>query len=181
VNAVAVSDDGKSVLLGSSDGEAGAVSLVTVDGGPRMLAAVGVPAAIRFISQTNDAVVADSKQNQVFLIKGVTGALTMLPLASETLGASGPIDLDFSSDLRKLYVANAGANNLLVIEIASAIISSVECAFRPSHVARMPRSPGLLVALSETESAWMIETSVFSPRASFIPVLPLTLTGGQTE
>ena len=41
--------------------------------------------------------------------------------------------------------------------------------------------PFEILTYSETESAWMIETSVLSPRASFIPVLPLTLTGGQTE
>ena len=92
---MAVSDDGKALLLGSSDGENGAVSLLPAEVHPEHFKpAAGNSSALRFFSQTHDALLADSKRNEILLLKDTTGAFAYSPLAVEVQGVYAPTEIE---------------------------------------------------------------------------------------
>jgi hypothetical protein len=172
VSAVAVSDDGEAVLLGSSDGENGAVMLLPADGPPRTLLSVAFPSALRFFPQTHDALLADSKRNQILLLRDTTGMFAFSALAVEAQGVGAPSDIEISDDQKCALVVNRQPKTLLAIDIASGNTNSVTSALAHTSLGRIARNAGLFTSISEDGTAWLIGTAGSGARVSRLPNLP---------
>ncbi len=171
VSAVAVSDDGAAVLLGSSDGESGAVTLLPENGTPRTLLSVSLPSALRFFPQAHDALLADSKRNQILLMRDITGTFSFSALAVESQGVSAPSEMEISSAQKYVLVVNGASKGLLVIDIDSGNINTVMSATAHSNLGRIARNAGLFTSLHEDGTAWLIETGRSGVQVSLVPNL----------
>ncbi len=174
VSAVAVSDDGQAVLLGCSDGESGAVTLLPADGTSRTLLSIGFPSAVRFFPQTHDALLADSKWNQILLLRDTTGTFAFSALAVEVQGVGSPSEVEISNDQKYALVVNRQPKNLLTIEIASGNINSVTSTVAHSSLGRIAGNAGLFTFLGEDGTAWLFGTAQSGAQPSPIPNLPAT-------
>jgi hypothetical protein len=171
VSAVAVSDDGEAVLLGSSDGESGAVTLLPAKGTPRTLLPVAFPSAVHFFPRTHDALLADSKGNQILLLKDTTGISAFSALAVEAQGVGAPGEMEISNDQKYALVVNKQPKSLLVIEIASGNVSSLTSALGHLSLGRIARNAGLFTSLREDGTAWLIGTAGTGAQISLLPNL----------
>jgi hypothetical protein len=174
VSAMAVSDDGQAVLIGSSDGENGSVTLLPAGGAARTLLSVALPSALQFFSQTHDAVLADKKRNQILLLRDTTGTFAFSTLAVEVQGVGAPSEVEISSDQKYALVVNRRPKSLLVIEIASGSVNSLTCALAHSSVKRLARNAGLFTSRREDGTAWLIGTTRSDAQVSLLPDLAVT-------
>jgi hypothetical protein len=172
VTAVAVSDDGEAVLVGSSDGESGAVTLLPAHGTQRTLLPVSFPSALRFFSGTHDALLADSKRNQILFLTDTTGAFTFSALAVEAQGVGAPSEIEISNDQEYALVVNKQPKSLLTIEIASGNVNSLTSALGHSSLRRIARNAGLFTSLREDGTAWLIGTDRSGAQVSLLRNLP---------
>src|SRR5207253_9422485 len=115
ITSVALDGDGSSILLVA----AGSVFLVRTDGsGPRFLTNSPAPAAILYLNQDRDALVADRSSNQIVLIREVRGAADVFVQASGHDGISAPGGVELSADGLSVLVANAGSSSVSVHSLA---------------------------------------------------------------
>jgi DNA-binding beta-propeller fold protein YncE len=160
LTAVAVSDDAQAVLVGLSDGTSGAIWLLSAQAQAKQLMPAAVPSAIRFLPQSQNAVLADSGWKQVALLTGVTTQFSSRLVADESQGVSAPADVDVTPDSNRIWVADAGASALLVIDIAAGAVASIDSPFAPSSLLRLAGRSVFLVAAPEGTS-----TGVWAPEA----------------
>jgi hypothetical protein len=160
LTALAVSDDAQAVLAGLSDGTNGAVWLLSAQAQAKQLMPAAVPSAIRFLPQSQDAVLADSGWKQVDLLTAVTAQFSSRLLADESQGINAPADVDVTPDSNRVWVADAGGSALLVIDIAAGAVASIDSPFAPSSLLRLAGRSVFLVAAQDATSTgvWAPET-----------------------
>jgi hypothetical protein len=81
-------------------------------------------------------------------------------VADESQGVSAPADVDVTPDSNRIWVADAGASALLVIDIAAGAVASIDSPFAPSSLLRLAGRSVFLVAAPEGTS-----TGVWAPEA----------------
>ncbi len=115
--AMAVSDDGTTVLAGVSSGQSGAVYRLSAGSAIENVLSAASPSALRFLPQTDSALLADSALNQILLLRELSGTVAVKVLAGPEEGANGPNQIEVLADNRTIVVGNAGANSLLLIDV----------------------------------------------------------------
>ena len=161
LTALAVSDDAQAVLAGLSDGTNGAVWLLSAQAPAQQLMPASVPSAIRFLPQSQDAVLADSGWKQVSMLTAVVAQFGSSLLADESQGVSAPADLDITPDSGRVWVADAGGSPLLVIDTAAGAVTSISSPFAPSSLLRLTGRSVFLVTAQDGTS-----TGVWAPEAA---------------
>jgi hypothetical protein len=161
LTALAVSDDAQAVLAGLSDGTNGAVWLLSTQAQATQLMPASVPSAIRFLPQSQDAILADSGWKQVTTLTAVIAQFSSRLLAGESQGVNAPADLDVSPESGRAWVADAGGSSLLVIDITSGIVASIDSPLAPSSLLRLTGRSVFLVTAQDGTS-----TGVWAPEAA---------------
>ena len=100
LSSLAVSDDGRVSLVAFTNGESGAVYLVQ-PAEKRVLVQCRDVRAMTFLTNSSNAVIADTAANEVRLVNDVTGAATTQILAEESRGISHPLALRAVGRLRR--------------------------------------------------------------------------------
>jgi DNA-binding beta-propeller fold protein YncE len=152
VTSLAVSDDAELLLVGVSDGTTGQVWLFAGEQPGRQLMNVGVPSALRFFAGKQDAVVADSSLKQVSILTALAQQVNSRVLAGAAQGLSAPADLEISSDQNRVWVADAGNNGLLGIELSSGTVTATDCPFAPGGFTRLIGTSVFLISSGGTAS-----------------------------
>jgi len=172
ITSLAVSDDG-ALLLSASVADGGE-SLVWIgqDGSMRQLASLQASASIVLWNKGANALVVDRAANQVWKIQdpGNNAALTLL--ASDADGVNGPTGASLTSDGKRLWIANAGARNVLGIDTATRETVALNCAFDLTAVA--PMADGQSFRLNELDNGplWILDSAPGTdPRVVFVPAL----------
>jgi hypothetical protein len=166
----AVGDDG-SLLLSSTLSSGGeALFWIGPDGSTLQLAAIQKTASILLWNSSASALVADRAGNQIWGIQnpGANAALTLL--ASDTDGVSGPSGAALSRDGKQLWIANAGNQNVLGIDLGTRASLSLACGFELTTL--LPMADGLSFRLNHPGKGpvWILDTAPGSgPRVVFIP------------
>lgn len=174
LTALAVSDDGTALLAGVSDGQTGGIYLISASNGIRSIASAGLPAAIRFLSQSDKAVVADSHANQVLLLSAISGAVTSNVLARSADGAKGPNRIEMIGGNRAAVVANTGSNPLIWVDMPTGKVSLVSMSYSVGALHAVNGNPVVLVS-SEPSAFWLLSQTAGGTSMTYISVL----SGGQ--
>ena len=168
LSALAVSDDGAAVLLGSSDEADGAIISLMPDGAPRWLTRARNPVAIQFFRHKHDAMASDLFMNQVLLITDVAGSPATVTLANETQGISRPSSLAVSDDGKRVFVLNSGDRSIVALDPVSGSLLPVRCAFAPSAIMHIRQKSTLLVLDPQSDVPWLLSDDI-EPRLTFVP------------
>jgi len=119
VNARAVAIDDSSNVLITFDG---AVYLVAGDE-QRLIATLNEPSAVAFIPHSNDALICDSRESQVYLLSSVTRVARLQLLADASGGIDRPSSIAVSSDGQTALVLSQAGDDLLRLRLASGEIT----------------------------------------------------------
>lgn len=162
--ALAVSDDGEAVLLGTGE----AIYLLTREGPPRVIHSGIQAVSIEFLAGRPDAVVADRRQSAVWLVRNVTRAPEWVQVAGNQDGIAEPSALGVSRDGRYLVVASA--KTISMVELASRAVVAVACG---CQVGRLQRLAGNAVfALDQDAEGGLLVFDGDAPEPRMVSVPP---------
>jgi hypothetical protein len=123
VTAFAISDTGKSAVIGVSDGNAGTLFFVDLNGEPRLIASVRHASAVEFLNQSDAALIADDVDNKVYgFLNG-----QFFPIAGEQDGISAPVAIAVAADNSKAFVINSGSHSITRIGPNGVVAQPVHC------------------------------------------------------
>lgn len=177
VSALAVSDDGKAVLVGTSDGQKGELTIFFGNKSPALMTSLGQPSALKFLPKSYEAFLTDALSNRLFALDNVTGAFNARELATKEDGLNVPQDFEVSPDQTKLFVANSGNNTLLSVGISTTQRVSIPCPVIPSSIVRVSAGPVYLISSTTLGAFAIMESGPGTARVSFVP--SLTASAGQ--
>jgi len=123
VNTLAISDDGRTVLVGISDGDPSAVFLVTPQQAPRLIASLSHLAAIQFLRHSGDAIIADDIENRIYELSDGQ----VYSIAASEDGIAAPVGVAVSNDNRKVFVGNSQSSSVTTIGLDGTGITSTPC------------------------------------------------------
>jgi hypothetical protein len=169
ITAMAVSDDGS--LLASSSLSGGGESLMWIgaDGSVRQLASLQSTAAILVWNHGGNALVTDRAANQILQIQNPGGNAAIALLASDADGVSTPAGAALSADGKRLWIANAGAQSVLGIDLNSRTTVTLNCAF--DITALVPLAGGASFRLNDLKNGplWILDPTPGAERVVFVP------------
>jgi hypothetical protein len=168
LSAFAISDSGQTVMAGVSNGAAGSLYIVTLDGARHLIGSIRRASAIQFLWNSNAAVIADGPDNKIYgFLDGQT-----FPIATEKEGISEPSSIAVSSDNGKAFVINSGSKSITRIGPYGAVAAPLHC-------------DCVLTGLHPTSTDSVFRVTDFSggpvtlfdgasriPRMIFVPVVP---------
>jgi DNA-binding beta-propeller fold protein YncE len=123
VSVLGISDDGRTVVLGASDGVTGSLFLINMNQVPRLIASMRHPSAVRFLHNSDDAIIADDLDNKVFVLSG--GQVFAVATAED--GISAPVGIAVSNDNKKAFVGNSKPGSVTTIELFGRVSEPVPC------------------------------------------------------
>jgi len=121
VNTLAISDDGRTVLV--ADGDPSAVFLVAPQQAPRLIASLSHPAAIQFLRHSGDAIIADDVENRIYALSNGQ----VYSIAASEDGIAAPAGIAVSNDNRKVFVGNSQSSSVTTIGLDGTGITSTPC------------------------------------------------------
>ncbi len=160
LTALAVSDAGDRVLAVSG----GLLYLLARGAEPRPAGPVGADAALAFLQDSPDALVADPARQEVFLLRGESERLI---LAGARDGIADPAAI--AAVGRQAWVANRGSNTIVVLDLDGGAPAQIAC---PCEVAGLQRLRGHAVFRltgSLRATSYLLEGGPAGSRLWFIP------------
>jgi DNA-binding beta-propeller fold protein YncE len=164
-SALAVSDDGKTVLAGVGS----KVLLVTGTGEVPVLSELGSIAAITSPT-AGTAFIADGGHNQIYRVRGLGGNIETDVVAGAKQGISSPVAVAVSHDGSRAFVANSKSETISIIELAGQLsVTKIACGCAPTGL--NPLYGGDVFRLTEPSSRpiWVMDASASEPRVLFVP------------
>jgi PPE-repeat protein len=130
---MAVSDDGKLVVYGTSEGENESLYawIASLETARFLTTAISVSGIA--ITQNGDAIVSDQAANEVFAIWDAAGAAVRRVLVDRREGLSDPGGIAVSSGNR-IYVANSGEDSVMVLDANGRFLKAHPCSCTVSGV-----------------------------------------------
>jgi hypothetical protein len=121
--AFAITDDGGTVLLGTSDGVSGSVLILKPSESPRLVASSSHPSALQFLLNSDSAIIADDVDNEILWLSN--GQISTIATADD--GIVAPTALALSRDNQKIFVASSKAASITTIGGLTAVSEPVYC------------------------------------------------------
>jgi hypothetical protein len=168
----AIGDDGSLLLSSSIAGGGEALFWIGTDGTALQLASLQKTASILLWNAGKSAVVTDRAGNQIWGIQnpGASAAITLL--ASDADGVSSPAGAALSQDGKQVWIANAGSQNVLGIDLGTRATVSLGCGFDLTTL--LPTADGFSFRLNHPGNGplWILDTAPGSgPRVVFVPAV----------
>lgn len=170
VAAIAVSDAG-ALLMAVSNGETSFIASPSADGSYRILFNGGAVSVLRFFPRSNKVVLADRAANTIFLLDQDGEAPIVTTLASEADGVHDPQDIEISATRPRIFVANAGRNSVLMVDLAERRVQELDCPCTPSELRRVATSV-TAVFDRNSDSIWLLDMSLSVPWLAYSPANP---------
>jgi hypothetical protein len=123
ITAFAISDDASTVIAGGSSPNAGSLYLINSGQAPRLIGSVQHSAAIQFLRNSNNAIVADDADNKVYQV--TSGQLAVLATSND--GIATPAGVGISNDNQRVFVANAGSSVVTTLSLNGGPVQSLPC------------------------------------------------------
>ena len=168
----AAADDGSLLLSCSVPGGGEALFWIGPDGSTRELATLQKTASIVLWNKGATALVADRAANRIWQIQDPGGNASITLLASDADGVSGPAGAALSPDGKQLWIANAGNQNVLGIDLGTRVSVSLDCGFDLTTL--LPMADGVSFRLNHLRKGpvWILDTAPGAgPRVVFIPAI----------
>jgi len=169
--ALAVSDDGAAVLAAFAEGEAGAL-LLAVGGPLRLTLPAAYVSAMTFLRGRPDAVLADQRGNQIFLIQDLPGRANILTLAGEHDGIAAPVAVAGAGGNHHVFVANAGTGSIASVSLEDGSVRLYPCQCRPTALHRL-QGNAVFGLTDPTPGPFLVfDGDAPEPRVFFVPLEP---------
>ena len=165
VSSLAISDDGKTVAIGTSDGQSGAVFLANPGRHPRLVAQLTHASTIAFLHNSADAAIADDVDNTVYSLSNGQ----MFAIASGQDGISSPSALGVSNDNQRVFVANS-SGSVITIGPNGAVSAPVSC--NCTLTGLYPTNTDSVFRLTDFTGSpiLLFDANRAAPRITFVPV-----------
>jgi hypothetical protein len=165
VTAFGVSDDGKNVAIGVSDGQNGSVYVAGSWSQPIPAATMSHPAAIAFLRNSGDAIVADDLQNIIYSLSNNQALL----IASASDGVASPVAIATSNDNQHIFVANAKTGSVVTISLTGTAAAPVYC--NCTLTGLYPTSTDSVFRLTDFSGSPLLlfDANRLVPRITFVP------------
>jgi hypothetical protein len=122
LNALAISDDARTIAAGVSDASNASLFLVNAGQPPRFVASMNA-SSIAFMHGSDTAVVADNIDNKIYAL--VSGQ--PLTLATAADGIASPAGIAVSNDNQRIFVANSQTGSVLTLAPNGSVVDSQSC------------------------------------------------------
>jgi len=165
LSAFAVSDDGKTALAGTSDGQTGALFVLAAGRTPRLVASMTHPAAIAFLHNSNDAVIADDAANTIYSLT----AGQVFPIVSAQDGIAQPNAIAVSNDNQRLFVGSSQSGSITTIGHGT-IAQPLACNCRMTGLS--PTNTDSVFRLTDFSGGPVVlfDANRATPRITFVPL-----------
>jgi WD40 repeat protein len=195
LTAMAVSDDGEVVLIGASQGSRSFVYAVSTqmqmpeasddhlfqnESGkapnrvsvtrPEMISPVGLASAIVFFPHSNDALVADSGQSEIILLRDVLGSADHFTLASAQEGIAEPVAVGISDEGDRVMVGNSASSNVVIFNLLTGQTQSLDCYYPPTKFQRLNVNSVFRLTDPGGRPILLLDGGVEQPRIVFVPI-----------
>ncbi|MBI3665930.1 MAG: hypothetical protein HY236_06850 [Acidobacteria bacterium] len=169
ITAMAVSDDGRLLLAGVSEGAAAALFALRPGNSPRYVAAAGNVTSICFLENAHDALIADSRDHEILLLREVGEAWERVLLAGPKDGISSPVAVSASSDGRRVFAVNAGSGVIAALSLAGGAVALIPCRCSPSGLHRLNGNAVFRLTAFSEAPLFVLDGEQPEPRVVFVP------------
>jgi hypothetical protein len=166
---MAVSDDGKMLLIASAGADSGVLYLASNGEAPRPVWNLRNVAAVEFIGLTDNALVADGEENRLYLFREVGGSLQVSLLADEKDGIASPRAVAASEDGRRAIVASDLSRSVVVIDLDGGPPRALTCSCTPVALNRLQGNAVFQLTEYSSEPMWVLDGDAAEPRLVFVP------------
>jgi hypothetical protein len=166
--ALAISDGGGALLVAAA-GEPAPIWLVAPEQGQRFLYSASASPSLTFLSQSEDAAIAETSTGDVVLVRDPKGEPQLSRIGGAAEGISRPIALAAARDNRRIFVVNAEPAGVVILELSGHEPFRLACSCVPTTLARM--AGGSVFRLNEpgVDPIWLLDTASSTPRIVFVP------------
>lgn len=165
LTAIAISDDGHTLLAGAGD----RVFEAAAGGEVPVLAELGHVSAIS-IPATGTAFVADSGRNQIYRVQGIGAGIETGLIAGPKDGINSPVAVAVSQDGSRVFVANAKPGSASVIDLKGETATrTIACGCTPSGLERLAGNETFRLTEMSGRPMWMLDAGGSEPRLLFVP------------
>ncbi len=166
--ALAVSDDGGAVLIGTA-GEPSSVWALARDGSSRFLSYVAAVPSLAFLAGSHDVLIADGALSTVMLVRDANGQARITQIGGQAEGVSSPVAVAATPDNRRVFVANAEPAGIVSLSLAGEGPLAVPCSCRITGLE--PLAGGAAFRLSDPGEGpiWLLDAASSPPRIVFVP------------
>ena len=149
---LAISDDGRALVVAD---EQGWVSVLPPGSGAVALYHGSDPAALTFIPESDDLILAERGSPGLVWLRGVTGNLAVLRLPDGGEGMEGSEALAVTSDRRYVLAANSSRQRISRMDLESGLVATAELPVSPRTL-DLTRGPSTyLISSSDGEPGWL--------------------------
>lgn len=169
VTAVGVSDDASLALAAFREETAASVFMLAAGATPQFLSVFGDVPAIAFVGGTGNAVIADSAENKIYLLRSGRGPVELLAGAGD--GVAGPVAVAISRDNRKVFVANRANNTVTALDLAGSTgaTSALPCPCTPTGLFPLDGNAVFRLVDGGSQPIWLLDGDGSAPRVVFVP------------
>jgi len=165
LSALAVGDDGKTVLAGIED----SVYWVSPSGEVPILTGLHKIASITLASD-HTALVADNAGNQIHRVKDVTGVAAADVVAGSKEGISAPVAVAISHDNRRAFVANGKSGTITILDLHGKTgATKLACGCKPTGLSRLAGDDVFRLTDPSNRPMWVLEAAAHQSRIVFVP------------
>jgi len=169
LTALALADGGRAALAGFSDGESGAIYLLSPAGHAAWISGVRHPSFITFLSHSHDALVADKTDDRIYLLRNVTGNVATLLIADKHDGVDQPVAVEASRDGRQMFAANARSKTILTVDLANGTHVLHSCHCIPTTLSHLSGDAVFRITEPSKGPMWLFDGDGPHPRIVFVP------------
>jgi len=121
--AFAITDDGQTLAMGVAAGGPGSLLLVNSGRPARLIGTMNHPSAIRFLSNSTNAIVADDADNKIYMLSNSQ----LFAIASGDDGISTPVAIALSNDNQRVFVGNSQPSSVTTLQLSGSSAGSTVC------------------------------------------------------
>lgn len=140
VTALAVADDGRTVLAAASTREGGAIYSAIPGSGPVRVAAAGQVISLAFVPGSTDALAVDSLREETLRITSLGRSPAVTVIASAADGVRAPVAAASSADGLSAVIASTQTRSIAVVDFAGGAPRILACNCEPRRAAPMGSS-----------------------------------------
>ena len=165
-----VRDDARQVILTVKDENGDAVYAVDSKGEMHGLARLGKIAAVTYMRQGNDALLADAGTSEILRVREAglrVETLAMLPRGGEEIR---PVALAISDDSQRVFIAAEGRSQLYVLSLQNGQVSRVPFSGTATGLNRLNGNSVFRLNEVSDEPLLVLNGELTEPGVAFVPV-----------
>jgi len=172
LTALAVSDDGKMLAAAFSQGDSGALFAGAPGEDLHSVGPLGQAAALWFLNDSQDLLVADIGRNEVVRIRNIKSGAEWTVLASRQDGLDQPVAVAASRDNSTAFAVNSADGRIARIPLNGGPVEFVDCPCTPTGLDALAQGSVFRLTSASSAPMYMLDAR---PRGDGLPSQPRVL------